>query len=85
MVNYILIYLDLFFKELAIIERERLKLENLELQNGNLEKQLEQCPRDEQKPILDKLQRNKEMLDNQRKVFDDLEFQQLEVNDKFYK
>ncbi|KAL4228838.1 Pleckstrin y-like domain B member 1 [Mactra antiquata] len=70
-------------KELAIIERERLKLENLELQNGNLEKQLEQCTHDEQKCILEKLQRNKEMLDNQRKVFDDLEFQQLESEAKF--
>ncbi|XP_053408390.1 pleckstrin homology-like domain family B member 1 isoform X3 [Mercenaria mercenaria] len=70
-------------KELAIIERERKKLENLELQNGTLENQLELCASEEKSTILEKLQKNKEMLDTQRKVFDDLEFQQLESEAKF--
>ncbi|XP_060573136.1 pleckstrin homology-like domain family B member 1 isoform X3 [Ruditapes philippinarum] len=70
-------------KELAIIERERKKLENLELQNGTLENQLELCSSEDKKSVMEKLQKNKEMLDNQRKVFDDLEFQQLESEAKF--
>jgi len=62
-----------------VIERERQRLEDLELQKSILERQLETCPAEEQITLLEKLQRQKELVDNQRKVFDDLEFQQLEV------
>ncbi|XP_052803297.1 pleckstrin homology-like domain family B member 1 isoform X2 [Mya arenaria] len=70
-------------KEIAVIERERQKLEDLELYKAALEKQLETCASEEQAGLLDKIQRQKELVDNQRKVFDDLEFQQLESEAKF--
>lgn len=70
-------------KELAVIERERQKLENLELQNGTLEHQLDSCTSEERASLLEKLKKNKEQLDSQRKVFDDLEFQQLESEARF--
>ena len=68
-----------------MIERERLRLEELETENCNLEQILESCRMEEEQELLMKYQRNKEMLDNQRKLFDDLEFQQLEVRVRLYK
>ena len=62
-----------------MIERERQRLEELETENCNLEQRLEACTVEEEQELLMKYQRNKELLDNQRKLFDDLEFQQLEV------
>lgn len=65
-----------------MIERERERLEELETENCNLEQMLESCPLEEQQELQTKYQRNKELLYNQRKLFDDLEFQQLEVINK---
>ena len=62
------------------MERERLRLEELETENCNLEQRLEACSSaDHHKELMTRYQRNKELLDSQRKLFDDLEFQQLEV------
>lgn len=69
----------MILQEIAVIERERQRLEDLELQKSRLEHQLETCPTEEQITLLEKIQRQKELVDHQRKVFDDLEFQQLEV------
>ena len=62
------------------MERERERLEELQTENCNLEQMLESCPLEEEAELITKLHRNKELLENQRKLFDDLEFQQLEVN-----
>ena len=62
------------------MERERERLEELQTENCNLEQMLESCPLKEEAELITKLHRNKELLENQRKLFDDLEFQQLEVN-----
>ncbi|XP_052265266.1 pleckstrin homology-like domain family B member 2 isoform X3 [Dreissena polymorpha] len=70
-------------KEIAVIERERRRLEDLERAKAGLERQLEVCAPEEQSALLDRIQRQKELVDVQRKVFDDLEFQQLESEAKF--
>ena len=62
------------------MERERERLEELQTENCNLEQMLESCPLENEAELQVKYQRNKELLENQRKLFDDLEFQQLEVN-----
>lgn len=70
-------------KELAVIERERRRLVELEEEQEELERQLATAPPEHQQVVLDRLHRHKEILDNQRKIFDDLEFQQLESEAKF--
>ena len=72
--------LSLFSQEIAVMERERERLEELQTENCNLEQMLESCPLENEAELHVKYQRNKELLENQRKLFDDLEFQQLEVN-----
>jgi len=62
-----------------VIERERCRLEELEGVKSGLERQLETCAPEEQAGLLDRIALQKEAVDNQRKIFDDLEFQQLEV------
>ena len=68
-----------------MIERERRKLEDLEDEHFQLKRQLELSAADEQPAISERIKKHKEMLENQRKVFDDLEFRQLEVRAGAYK
>ncbi|XP_060081466.1 uncharacterized protein LOC132560804 [Ylistrum balloti] len=62
---------------------ERDKLIELERHHYDTEQILETCRKEEEETYLDRFQREQEVLDNQRRLFEDLEFQQLESEAKF--
>ncbi|XP_033759080.1 pleckstrin homology-like domain family B member 2 isoform X2 [Pecten maximus] len=62
---------------------EREKLLELERHHYDTEQILETCRKEEEESYLDRFQREQEVLDNQRRLFEDLEFQQLESEAKF--
>ena len=61
------------------INAEREKLLELEKKHYEMEKLLETCEQGQDEQLHDNLHKDQELLDSQRRVFDDLEFQQLEV------
>ncbi|XP_021358754.1 uncharacterized protein LOC110453881 isoform X4 [Mizuhopecten yessoensis] len=65
------------------IQSEREKLMELERHHYDTEQILENCRKEEEEVYLERFQREQEVLDNQRRLFDDLEFQQLESEAKF--
>ena len=69
-----------WFQEQEKIEQEREKLRLLEAQRYETEQLLENCREEEEEEILsERLKKEQDQLDGQRRIFDDLEFQQLEV------
>ncbi|XP_046572111.1 LOW QUALITY PROTEIN: pleckstrin homology-like domain family B member 1 [Haliotis rubra] len=71
-------------KELQILEQERGKLRELEEKHYETEQQLEGCEATEEEETLqEKYQLEQEVLDNQRRIYDDLEFQQFERESRF--
>ena len=66
------------------MDEERHKLQELESQHYTTEQLLENSiTKDEEDSLLEQYQKEQEVLENQRKLFDDLEFQQLEVSIQF--
>ncbi|XP_013410434.1 pleckstrin homology-like domain family B member 2 isoform X4 [Lingula anatina] len=65
------------------MDAERHKLRELEHKHYEVEQQLECCSREEEPLLLDELQKYQDAIENQRKIFDDLEFQQLEVETRY--
>lgn len=61
------------------MEKERKKLRDLEQKHYEVEQKLEDCSKEEEPGLLEQLQKYQESIETQRKVYDDLEFQQLEV------
>ena len=62
------------------MEVERATLRLLEKRHYELEQQLESCTRpSEEETLTNAIRKQQELIDNQRRLFDDLEFQQLEV------
>ena len=62
------------------MEVERTTLRLLEKRHYELEQQLESCTRPtEEETLSNAIHKQQELIDNQRRLFDDLEFQQLEV------
>ncbi|KAL3886762.1 hypothetical protein ACJMK2_026735 [Sinanodonta woodiana] len=70
-------------KELQVIEKEHQKLKILEKEHYETEQLLESCSKEEEDALLERFQKHTEALENQRKLYDDLEFQQLESESKF--
>ncbi|KAK3612109.1 hypothetical protein CHS0354_031180 [Potamilus streckersoni] len=70
-------------KELQVIEKEHQKLKILEKEHYETEQLLESCSKEEEDALLELFQKHTEALENQRKLYDDLEFQQLESESKF--
>ncbi|XP_067678677.1 pleckstrin homology-like domain family B member 1 isoform X3 [Haliotis asinina] len=71
-------------RELQILEQERSKLRELEEKHYETEQQLESCEATEEEETLqEKYQLEQEVLDNQRRIYDDLEFQQFERESRF--
>jgi hypothetical protein len=66
-------------QELLVIDSERRKLRLLEQQMHGLEVCLESGSKEEEITLLDQCRREQEVLDNQRRLVEDLEFNQLEV------
>ena len=63
------------------MECERRHLQELERQHYKTEQMLENSTsKDEEEELLEQYQHEQEILDHKRKLFDDLEFTQLEVN-----
>lgn len=61
------------------MEQEREKLRELERMHYETEQQLETCAPEEEEDMTRRFRRIQEQIEVQRKLFDDLEFQQLEV------
>lgn len=61
------------------MEQEREKLRELERMHYETEQQLETCAPEEEEDMTRGFRRIQEQIEVQRKLFDDLEFQQLEV------
>ncbi|XP_069115660.1 pleckstrin homology-like domain family B member 2 isoform X3 [Argopecten irradians] len=70
-------------KEENRMDSEREKLLELERHHYDTEQILETCRKEEEEAYLERFQREQEILDNQRRLFEDLEFQQLESEAKF--
>ncbi|XP_048257939.1 pleckstrin homology-like domain family B member 2 isoform X4 [Haliotis rufescens] len=83
-------------RELQILEQERGKLRELEQRHYETEQQLESCEaaaeaaeaeeeeeEEEAETLQEKYQLEQEVLDNQRRIYDDLEFQQFERESRF--
>ncbi|XP_029430136.1 pleckstrin homology-like domain family B member 1 isoform X13 [Rhinatrema bivittatum] len=65
-------------KERAKVDAERKELERLESRYSELKKQLHNCPESMREQLQDQLKREMEALETETKLFEDLEFQQLE-------
>ncbi len=64
------------------METEREKLRGVESEHYQTEQLLDSSAfscREEEEQLQHRLQRQQEQIENQRRIFDDLEFQQLEV------
>ncbi|GAB1599003.1 pleckstrin homology-like domain family B member 1 isoform X5 [Argonauta hians] len=70
-------------KDLELIEVEKKKLRELEQKHYETEQLLEACIVEEEDKLLDRYQKEHEVLDNQRVYFDNLEFEKLESESKF--
>lgn len=64
------------------MEQERQKLKRLEAEHYQVEQMLDSpsLSREEEEELTQRFQRLQEHIEHQRKIFDDLEFQQFEVN-----
>ncbi|CAH1797445.1 unnamed protein product [Owenia fusiformis] len=69
-------------KEMADIEREHTKLQQLEAQHYETEQLLDACSQEEEDGLLERYQQEQEALETQRKIYEDLEFHQLERESK---
>lgn len=58
-------------------------MRELEEEHYQTEQKLESCAKEEEEALLDQFAQEQEMIEAQRKKFDDLEFNQLEVRMKF--
>ncbi|XP_069080873.1 pleckstrin homology-like domain family B member 1 isoform X16 [Pleurodeles waltl] len=65
-------------KERAKVDLERKALESLQSRCSDLKRQVDNCPESMREQLQDQLRREAENLDAQTKLFEDLEFQQLE-------
>ncbi|XP_078538356.1 pleckstrin homology-like domain family B member 1 isoform X8 [Lissotriton helveticus] len=65
-------------KERAKVDLERKALESLQSRCSDLKRQVDNCPESMREQLQDQLRREAESLDAQTKLFEDLEFQQLE-------
>ncbi|XP_060107620.1 pleckstrin homology-like domain family B member 1 [Heteronotia binoei] len=65
-------------KERAKVDAERKELERLQALCSELQGQLHSCPESMREQLEDQLRREAEALESEAKVFEDLEFQQLE-------
>ncbi|XP_053125985.1 pleckstrin homology-like domain family B member 1 isoform X3 [Hemicordylus capensis] len=65
-------------KERAKVDAERKELERLQVLYSELQSQLENCPESMREQVQEQVQREAEALEVEAKLFEDLEFQQLE-------
>ncbi|XP_069470524.1 pleckstrin homology-like domain family B member 1 isoform X14 [Ambystoma mexicanum] len=65
-------------KERAKVDLERKALESLQARCSDLKRQVDNCPESMREQLQDQLRRESESLETQTKLFEDLEFQQLE-------
>ena len=68
---------------MELIEIEKQKLRELERKHYETEQLLEACLAEEEDQLLERYQKEQEILDNQRLHFDNLEFEKLEVSSFF--
>lgn len=72
------------YQDLELIEIEKQKLRELERKHYETEQLLEACLVEDEDQLLERYQKEQEILDNQRIYFDNLEFEKLEVNFYFF-
>lgn len=70
-------------KDLELIELEKQKLRELERKHYETEQLLEACLMEDEDQLLERYQKEQEILDNQRLYFDNLEFEKLESESKY--
>ncbi|XP_039197688.1 pleckstrin homology-like domain family B member 1 isoform X1 [Crotalus tigris] len=70
-------------KERAKVDAERKALEKLRAFYSELKSQLENCPESMREQLKDQMQREAEALETETKLFEDLEFQQLEKESRW--
>ncbi|XP_026536743.1 pleckstrin homology-like domain family B member 1 isoform X2 [Notechis scutatus] len=70
-------------KERARVDAERKALETLRAFYSELKSQLENCPESMREQVKDQMQREAEALETETKLFEDLEFQQLEKESRW--
>lgn len=70
-------------KDLELIEIEKQKLRELERKHYETEQLLEACLVEDEDQLLERYQKEQEILDNQRIYFDNLEFEKLESESKY--
>ncbi|XP_052823690.1 pleckstrin homology-like domain family B member 1 isoform X1 [Octopus bimaculoides] len=70
-------------RDLELIEVEKKKLRELEKKHYETEQLLEACIVEDEDNLLERYQKEHEVLDNQRIYFDNLEFEKLESESKF--
>ncbi|XP_071957351.1 uncharacterized protein [Antedon mediterranea] len=66
-------------KEKSLLEQTKHSLESLQNAFEATQKLLEDCPENSKEDLLQRLQKEKELVDIERKKFEDLEFQQFEI------
>lgn len=61
------------------MEKQRELIQQLEQQQHETEQRLEACPKDDEEDMLEQHQQQMDSIEHQHKIFDDMEFKQLEV------
>lgn len=65
------------------MEKQRELIQQLEQQQHETEQRLEACPKDDEEDMLEQHQQQMDSIEHQHKIFDDMEFKQLESEAKY--
>lgn len=65
------------------MEKQRELIQQLEQQQHETEQRLEACPKDDEEDLLEQHQQQMDSIEHQHKIFDDMEFKQLESEAKY--
>ena len=62
------------------MEKQRELIQKLEEQQNDTEHRLDSCSKEEEEHLLEQHQQQTDSIEHQQKIFDDMEFKQLEVH-----
>lgn len=76
---HMFMFLTWIFQELQQMEQQQELIQQLEEQQHKTEQMLDSCSKDDEEELLEQHQQQTDGIEHQQKIFDDLEFKQLEV------
>lgn len=62
------------------MEKQREMIQKMEEQQNDTEHRLDSCSKEEEEHLLEQHQQQTDSIEHQQKIFDDMEFKQLEVH-----